>query len=127
VYAEHPTAFWLILVMDLGIVIPTAFIVAALLRRHPHRPVRLAVAVGGLQMLLCAAVTGMGLVMLMRDDQTASMSLFVARATATLGFTVVYVTLLRRVAPKGESPTAKGLFADGRRRYLIACWPALTR
>jgi hypothetical protein len=113
--------------MDLGFVIPMAFVVAVLLLRHPHRPVRLGFAVGGVQMLLCAAVTGMGLVMLIRGDETASVALFVATVVVTLGFAAVYVALLRRVAPRenhrqrsGDSLTDGG----GSSSHL---GPALTR
>lgn len=63
-YREHPTAFWLVRLMDLGFVIPIGVVLGAglLKRRNWASPAGYAFA--EMELLLCCAVAGMALRML---------------------------------------------------------------
>lgn len=88
-YSSSPTAFWLVKLMDLGIVVPLALISGVgLLGRRPWA-LRLAYPLLTAYSLLGVAVTAMAVVMLVHDDPDAS----VGTAIGFAAFALVFVTL----------------------------------
>lgn len=80
-YVSSPTPFWLVKLMDLGIVVPAAIATAIGLLRAMPWAVRAMYAIVGAYALLGASVAGMAITMYAHDDPDASI------ATAA-GFTV---------------------------------------
>jgi hypothetical protein len=80
-YVSSPTPFWLVKLMDLGIVVPVATATAIGLLRAAPWAARATYAIVGVYALLGASVAGMAITMYAHDDPDASM------ATAA-GFTV---------------------------------------
>jgi fatty acid desaturase len=73
-YRDEPTGFWLVRTLDLGFVVPLALATAVgLLRRRPLAT-KVVYAVVGFQTLLAAAVGGMGIAQLVRDDPNATVA-----------------------------------------------------
>lgn len=60
-YQEHPTAFWLVRLMDLGLVLPLGTLAGMGLLAKRDWAVRLAYACGGTQALLACAVASMAI------------------------------------------------------------------
>jgi hypothetical protein len=95
-YTSSPTAFWIVKVMDLGIIVPAAIatgvglLLGAAGARRPARALLVAYA------LLSASVTGMAVVMLVHDDPDGSIVDVVAFGTFTL---VVGALAWRMVRP----------------------------
>lgn len=83
-YVSSPTAFWIVKVMDLGIVVPAALAIGVGLLRHATWARRPATALLSTYTLLSAAVTGMAVVMLANDDPDGSVANVVAFGLFTL-------------------------------------------
>jgi hypothetical protein len=74
-YASSPTPFWLVKLMDLGIVAPIATAAGIGLLRRARWALRLAYPLVTAYALLGASVTAMGVVMNLRSDPDASLAL----------------------------------------------------
>jgi hypothetical protein len=97
-YTEHPTAFWLVRLMDLAFVIPIGLLVGiALLRRTPGAA-RGAYAYVGTQTLLACAVAGMAIRMWVRRDPGITAPLLIISAAGAAAFIVLYVQTVRTAA-----------------------------
>jgi hypothetical protein len=102
-YLEHPTAFWLVRLMDLGFVIPVGAITGLGLVRRTPWSTRAAYGFIGVEMLLTCAVAGMAIRMWMRDDPAASDALLGVSTLGAATFVVFYGLLVRaavRFAPQ---------------------------
>jgi hypothetical protein len=94
-YASSPTPFWLVKLMDLGIVVPAAVVIAlGLLRGRPWAR-RAAVIVLTAYSCLAVSVTSMALVMLANSDPDASAPLALGFAGFALLFLGLTVALYR--------------------------------
>jgi hypothetical protein len=103
-YHDDITLFWVVRLMDLGLVIPAGIVTGvALLRRAPWA-VRLAVAVIGFLTLEAAAVAAMGTAMLIRGEAGASVPFAAVTAAATLTLAALGGLLLR--ATRATAPHA---------------------
>jgi hypothetical protein len=71
-YLSSPTAFWIVKVMDLGIIVPAAIAIGIGLLRHRAWARTPAYALFGAYTLLAAAVAGMAVVMLVNGDPDGS-------------------------------------------------------
>ncbi|MGF1598406.1 MAG: hypothetical protein ACFCVK_15990 [Acidimicrobiales bacterium] len=98
-YIENPTAYLLIGLLDLGIVVPAAVVTAVALRRHFPWARTAAYAVIGWFALVPAAVAAMAIVMTVNDDPNAStpatVTFVVAAAVFTLGAVALYRPMLQ--------------------------------
>jgi len=92
-YVSSPTPFWLVKLMDLGIVAPVAVVTAVGLWRRSARALAPAYAVVGGFTLLAASVTGMAVTMYRHGDPDASLPTVVVFALFTLAFAGVTATL----------------------------------
>jgi cytochrome c biogenesis factor len=113
-YLSSPTPFWLVKLMDLGIIVPAAVAVGigALRRREwARKPVY---AILGAYTLIGVSVAGMGITMSLRDDPDASMSTLIGMTllAVLLGAVTCYVyqPLFRRVSVR-SGPSAPGISA----------------
>jgi hypothetical protein len=98
-YVSSPTPFWLVKLMDLGIVVPLAVVTAVGVARGRAWARRPAFAIIGAYTLLGTSVAGMALTMLINHDPDASAALAAGFIAFTLAFaaltTVQYRTLSR--------------------------------
>jgi hypothetical protein len=94
-YVSSPTPFWLVKLMDLGIVAPVAAVTAVGMWRRSARALATAYAVVGGFTLLAASVTGMAVTMYRRGDPDASLPTVVVFAAFTLTFAGLAATLYR--------------------------------
>lgn len=97
-YLEHPTAFWLIRLMDLGFVIPVSLATGWLLVRGSESAGRWAYGFIGMQTLLTCAVAGMAIRMALRDDPAVTAPLLIVSTTGAAVFLALYVLALRNAA-----------------------------
>lgn len=93
-YADEPTLFWLIRLLDFGFCIPAVVAVGIGLARRSPLADRAAVAVAGFITCLTGSVTGMAIAMQLRDDPAASPLMILILTPATLGFGYVTWRLL---------------------------------
>ena len=107
-YVSSPTPFWLVKLMDLGIVAPLAAVTAVGLWRRSARALAPAYAVVGGFTLLAASVTGMALTMYLRTDPDASLSTVGVFAAFTLVFAGLTTTLYRPLLAPPGSPVHSG-------------------
>ena len=87
-YTQSPTVFWIVKLMDLGIVVPAAIAAAIGLLRGASWAGKVMYAVIGWGALLGSAVAGMAVVMQVNDDPAASTTntiVFVVFALSFLG------------------------------------------
>ena len=90
-YTSSPTPFWLVKLMDLGIIVPAALATGVGLLRHRAWAHRAMYAILGGYTLIAAAVAAMALVMLRNGDPDASAGMaaaFVTFAAVLAGLTV---------------------------------------
>jgi hypothetical protein len=92
-YDEHPTAYWLVAFLDLGIVVPLTVATAVGLLRRRDWAARACYAVLGWYAAVPGSVAAMSLTMLSRDDPAAS----AARAVVFTVAAVVFLVLAARV------------------------------
>ena len=106
-YVSSPTPFWLVKLMDLGIVVPVAAATAVGLWRGAAWAAKPAYAVIGGYTLLAASVAGMGIQMYANSDPDSSLATAAAFVTFTLAFAAGSVTLYRplfgRSSPDGST------------------------
>ncbi|GAA0710957.1 hypothetical protein Drose_24960 [Dactylosporangium roseum] len=114
-YLSSPTAFWLVKLMDLGLVAPAALATGVGLLRGAAwaRPPMYAIV--GAYTLLGAAVTGMAVAMIARHDPDASAGFAAGFATLTLAFAGLTYAVYRPlfvtdspVRPSALPPLAAG-------------------
>ncbi len=97
-YLAGPTLFWLIKLLDFGILIPLLMATGAgLLRKHPAATM-VAYGLAPFATCLIASVTGMGVVMLAKGDPSAEPAMLAVVLTATVGLALVTGRLLRSYA-----------------------------
>jgi hypothetical protein len=118
-YLSSPTPFWLVKLMDLGIVVPAAVAVGVGLLRDRAWAVKPMYAIVGAYTLLGASVTGMAVTMVLRGDPEASAATLVGSALVTgalAAFCVVlYGPLLRPLRVAGLPVPAQPGIPSGRR------------
>jgi hypothetical protein len=106
-YASSPTPFWMVKLMDLGVVVPAAVVAGVGLVRRAGWAVRIAYLILTAYTCLAASVTAMALLMALRHDPDASVGLTVGFGLFTVAFGVVTVLLyrpfLRRRAAAGPA------------------------
>ena len=103
-YLSSPTAFWLVKLMDLGILVPVATAVGVGLLRHRPSARKAMYAVMGGYSLIGASVAAMALVMLASEDPDASVVLAVGFCTFAAAFAGLTGALYRPLfarAPEG--------------------------
>jgi hypothetical protein len=93
-YAESPTAFWLVRIVDLGFIVPLAIGTGIGLWRGNRTAAKAATGVAAFLTLQAAAVLAMGTIMLLRNDPTATPALVIALAPITLAIAALTIRLL---------------------------------
>ncbi|MFN8195284.1 MAG: hypothetical protein U0R80_13490 [Nocardioidaceae bacterium] len=94
-YASAPTPFWMVKLMDLGIVVPLALVAGIGLLRGSLAAARLAYPILSAYVCLAASVTAMALVMLVHDDPDASWGLALGFGFFAVALAGVVVTAYR--------------------------------
>lgn len=94
-YLEHPTAFWLVRLMDLGFVIPIGLSTGSRLLRSGTGATATASGFVGVQLLLACAVAGMAIRMSIRGDPGVTPILLAVSSASALTFVVLFALLLR--------------------------------
>lgn len=103
-YSEHPTAFWLIRLMDLGFVIPFGVATGVGLLRNPIWATRNLYAFAGTEALLACAVSGMAIRMWIVGDPSASPVMLVIFTSAAVAFVTLFGVLIANVARHHGQP-----------------------
>lgn len=93
-YADAPSAFWLIRVIDLGFIVPICLATGIGLWRGSARAVKVSYAVTAFMTLQAASVLAMGTVMLWRQDPTATPTLVYVLVPVSVGLAVFTARLL---------------------------------
>ncbi|HET7771788.1 MAG TPA: hypothetical protein VFN74_23645 [Chloroflexota bacterium] len=93
-YAEAPSAFWTVRVVDLGFIAPACLAAGVGLWRGSATAVKAAYGLASFMTLQAAAVLAMGFVMLWRSDPTATPGLVYALTPVSLGLAVLTWRLL---------------------------------
>jgi hypothetical protein len=113
-YAESPTAFWVVRIVDLGFIVPLAVWAGVGLWRGVPTAAKAAAGVAAFLTLQASAVLAMGVIMLARNDPTATPGLVVVLAPITLALAALTLRLLgtyagwadRVDAVRGAPPSA---------------------
>lgn len=100
-YAESPTAFWLVRIVDLGFIVPLAIGTGIGLWRGSAAAAKAATGVASFLTLQSSAVLAMGTIMIVRGDPTATPMLVVVLAPITLAIAILTIRLL--LPPRPES------------------------
>ncbi len=98
-YLEIPAAFWVVKVMDLGLIAPIAVATGVGLLRGAPMAMKAAHGLSGWLTVLGAAVTAMSAVMQWRDDPEASAAFTVGFGVITIAFAYLAVALARSARP----------------------------
>lgn len=107
-YLQSPTSFWLVKMMDLGIVVPIATATGiGLLQRRPWAD-RLTFAMIGGYAVLATSVTGMAITMQINGDPDASLGNVLVFAVFSLTFALLAVALYRPLFQSAEAPPGEG-------------------
>src|SRR5262245_16695442 len=113
-YLSSPTPFWLVKLMDLGILVPVAVVATVGLWRRAAWAAKPAYAIIGGYTLLAASVTGMALTMYAHEDPDASPATVAAFVTFTLAFAALSFTLYRPLFGRSSVELAQKGSNDGR-------------
>lgn len=97
-YVDSPSAFWTIRIVDLGFIVPLAIWTGIGLWRGRPSAVNVAYALASFLVLQGVSVLTMGVVMLARQDPTASPALVYALAPICLALSMLTLFLLRSYA-----------------------------
>lgn len=116
-YTSSPTAFWIVKLMDLGIIVPGAVAAGIALLRHARWATKVAYALLGGYTLLSAAVTGMAVVMAVNGDPDASLVNVAVFGAFTVGLGWLTVRL---VAPLFTADGANGATPRDEGRIAVA-------
>jgi hypothetical protein len=111
-YLDSPSAFWTIRIVDLGFIVPLALWTGVGLWTAKPSAIKVAYGLASFLTLQGASVLTMGVVMLMRQDPTASAALVYALAPITIALAVLTVVLLRSYAT-GTTSGALGAGSAG--------------
>ncbi|HET8626026.1 MAG TPA: hypothetical protein VFL91_01315 [Thermomicrobiales bacterium] len=103
-YAEAPTAFWVVRIVDLGVIAPACLATGVGLWRGRAAAIKAAYGLAAFLTLQGASVLAMGAVMLWRRDPTASPALVYALAPVVLAAAAGTLALMRSYA--GRAPAA---------------------
>lgn len=113
-YLSSPTPFWLVKLMDLGIIVPAAVAVGIGALRHRDWARKPVYAILGAYTLIGVSVAAMGITMSLRDDPDASIPTLIGMALLAVllaGVTCyVYRPLFRRVRVR-SGPSTPDAFA----------------
>ena len=106
-YAEAPTAFWLVRIVDLGFIVPLAVWTGVGLWRGAATATMAATGVAAFMTLQAAAVLAMGTIMIVLDDPTATPALVIVLAPITLALATLTIRLLSayRLTPQAPAPS----------------------
>jgi hypothetical protein len=104
-YRAHPTAFWLIRLMDLGFIIPVGILTGAGLLARKEWGTRLAYAFAGVQALLACAVAGMAVRMWLAGGASGWMAALMGGVAGAL--LLLYSSLVH-CRPSPEPGRVKG-------------------
>lgn len=96
-YADDPTLFWLIRLLDLGLVIPAGLVGGIGLLRGAPWSIRPAYALTGFLTPFVASIAGMAIVMAVRHDPAADSVLLVASIALMTGLGVPTLLLYRQL------------------------------
>jgi hypothetical protein len=111
-YSQSPTVFWVVKLMDLGIVVPVAVATALGLLRGSAWADKAAYALLGWGAMLGSAVAGMAVVMQINDDPAAVFANVVIMGTFAIAFLGLFVKVLQPLfgsgAPRGPVPDRAG-------------------
>jgi hypothetical protein len=94
-YVSSPTPFWLVKLMDLGIVVPIAVAAAVGVLRGTARARRPMYAIVGAYTMLAASVAGMAITMLAHGDPDSSVPTVIVFVCFAAAFTALAVVLYR--------------------------------
>jgi hypothetical protein len=104
-YAESPSAFWTIRIVDLGFIVPISVWTGIGLWRGRATATKASFGVASFLTLQAASVLAMGAVMLWRQDPTANPALVVALTPITLALAALTARLLATYAgPRQPQP-----------------------
>jgi hypothetical protein len=110
-YLSSPTPFWLVKLMDLGIVVPAAVAVGIGALRHREWARKPVYAILGAYALIGASVAAMAITMVLRADPDASMASLIGMTLLAVVLAAVtwyvYRPLFRRVSAQ-SGPSAPG-------------------
>src|SRR5262245_29161447 len=98
-YADAPSGFWIVRVVDLGFIVPISIATGVGLLRGSGTAIKAAYGVTAFLVLQAMSVLAMGVIMLVRQDPTATPTLLVALAPISLGL-VVLTAILYASSPR---------------------------
>ncbi len=110
-YNESPSAFWVVRIVDLGFIVPLAVWAGIGLWRGSATATRAACGVAAFMTLQAAAVLAMGVIMLVRNDPTATPALVVVLAPISVALAALTIRLLVSYADEAavERPTQRAV------------------
>jgi hypothetical protein len=114
-YLGAPTAFWLVKVMDLGLLVPLSLLTGVGLLRHRAWARRPMYAVLGAYTLIGTSVVGMAVVMLVRGADGASAGLAVGLGAFAAAFWTLSALVFRPLvvtAPQADARTRRSASAS---------------
>ncbi len=120
-YVSSPAAFWVVKLMDLGVLVPVSLATGVGLLRGRRWAVSVACAVLGGYALVGTSVVTMAVVMLLRSDPDASGGLAAGLGAFAAVFWVLAVAMYRplfRVADTGDEPAPQAAGQGDRPRRL---------
>jgi hypothetical protein len=106
-YASAPTPFWLVKLMDLGIVVPAAVVTGVGLLRGAAWATRVTYPFLTAYALLSSSVSSMALVMLVNDDPDASLGLATGFAVFTAALFLLLLAWYRPLFAPAERPATE--------------------
>lgn len=109
---EVRTSFWLVKMMDLGIVVPIASAIGIGLLRGRAWAERLTFAMIGGYALLATSVSGMAITMQVNGDPDASLANVIVFGAFSLAFAVLAVALYRPLFQKAAPNATDGRLPD---------------
>ncbi len=114
-YLEDPRLWWLIKALDFGLLIPAALGASIALLRERPVGVKAAYGLTGFLACLVGSVGGMGVVMLSKNDPSASPAMPVIALTIALGLGGVATQLVRSYGVRGTSHEEQPRVSSARR------------
>jgi hypothetical protein len=104
-YLSSPTPFWLVKLMDLGIIVPAAVAVGVGALRHRPWARKPVYAILGVYTLIGASVAGMGTTMSLRDDPDASLATLIGMTLLALLLGAATCYIYRPLFRRGSVPS----------------------